>query len=136
MGIESMISYGAVVGAAVAAYVLGMLWHGPVFGKTWMKLAGITKKSKMNLTPVQAMTAVGLVQLLVAYVLAHFVKYVQVTTVAGGIQLAFWIWLGFSAPLLFGGYLWENKSLKLFCFNAVYRLAELSLMAVILARWG
>ena len=31
----------AVIAAAIAAFVLGFLFHGPVTGKLWMKLAGV-----------------------------------------------------------------------------------------------
>ena len=38
------INYIAVVGAAVAAMVIGFLWYGPLFGKQWTKLMNFDKK--------------------------------------------------------------------------------------------
>ncbi|HLD39833.1 MAG TPA: DUF1761 family protein, partial [Candidatus Nanoarchaeia archaeon] len=35
-----MANYLAVLVAAIAAYVVGFLWYGPVFGKKWMALMG------------------------------------------------------------------------------------------------
>ena len=36
------INLAAVLAAALAAFVLGFLWHGPLFGKLWMRLMGFT----------------------------------------------------------------------------------------------
>ena len=37
---EIPINYLAVLAAAVSNMVLGFLWYGPLFGKTWSKLMG------------------------------------------------------------------------------------------------
>jgi len=128
------VNYTAVLVAAIASFALGALWYGPLFGKQWMKMMNITKDrmKKMGLSPAKAMSLGFVVALLVSYVLAHFVQYLQATTISEGLQAAFWLWLGFSAPLLFGSFLWEGKSLKLFAFNAAYRLVELGVMAAVL----
>lgn len=35
------VNYLAIVVSAVAAFAIGFIWHGPLFGKTWAKLCGI-----------------------------------------------------------------------------------------------
>ena len=129
------INYLSVLVAAIAAFALGAVWHGPLFGKLWMKLSGITMQSmkKMKVTPTKSMS-LGFVSLLVAsYVVAYFVKLLGYNTFAGGAQFAFWAWLGLVAPVNFGAYLWEGKSLKLASFNALYRLVELIVIAGVTA---
>ena len=44
------INYLAVFVAAIVAFILGFLFHGPIFGKLWMRLANIvpTGKEKMS----------------------------------------------------------------------------------------
>jgi hypothetical protein len=121
--------------AAVVAFAVGALWHGPLFGKTWMKLAGVTMKTmkKAKLTPAQSM-GMGFVSLLVvAYVLNMFLLLLGADTAKEAIIAAAILWLGFVAPIVFGGYIWENKSFKLTVFNGVYRLVELAVLAVVLA---
>ena len=138
MDMNIAVNYWGVLGAAIASMIIGMLWYGPLFGKPWMKLMGITPQSmkKMKLTPGKAMTLGFIVTLVVAYVLDHFVKYVQATSFGAAAQLGFWLWLGFLAPILLASFLWENKPFKLFVLNAAYRLVEVIVMAAILARWG
>lgn len=44
------IHWGAVFGSAVVAFVLGFLFHGPISGKLWMKLANIHMTGKEKLS--------------------------------------------------------------------------------------
>lgn len=132
-----MINWWAVLGAAVASMILGMLWYGPVFGKQWMRLMRFTPQSvkRMKLKPAQAM-GIGFVStLVVSLVLAHFVDIMGATTWMHAVVTAFWIWLGFSAPLLLGSFLWEGRPLRLWVLNAAFRLVELIVMAIILTLW-
>ncbi len=128
----------AVVGAAAAAFAVGALWHGPLFGKQWIKMMGWTAKDmkKMQLTPLQAMGMAAVAQLVVACVLAKLFALTGVASVSNGLYVGLLLWLGVSAPLLFGSFLWENRPFKLWAFNAAYRLVEMSVMAAILARWA
>ncbi len=120
--------------AAVAAFALGMLWHGPLFGKAWMKMTGYTAKSmkKMKCSPAKSMSLCFVSLLVVGYVLNLFLLLLGASTLKHGLVAAGLLWLGFSAPVIFGGYLWENKSFKLTAFNAAYRLVELVVMAAVL----
>ncbi len=138
MAVDWGVNYLAVLGAAVASFVLGSLWYGFLFGKYWMKLMSFTPQSmkKMKLTPAKAMTLGFLVTLLTAFVLAQLLGLLNASTLGASLQLAGWLWLGISGPLLLGSFLWEGKSLKLWAFNASYRLLELLLMASILALWA
>lgn len=134
---EFDINYLAVVGAALAAMVVGMLWHGPLFGKYWMKLSGFTKDSMkdMSLTANEAMVGGVLTSLLKAFVLAHFAIAFAATGVMGAFTIAFWLWLGFIAPIIANGWLWEGKPFKLFLFNIVHGFVEIFAMALVIVLW-
>lgn len=128
----------AVVGAAVAYVALGALWYGPLFGKKWRMLAGISEAdmSRMPLTPWQAM-GMGLVSAgIMAYVLGAFMQVWGAFSSGDIVRLVFWIWIGFIAVVHLGSFLWEGKPLKLFVLNASYSFFALWLMACILGRWA
>lgn len=132
------INYLAVLVAAVVAYAVGALWHSPIgFGGYWMHLMGLNRESmrKMPLTAKQAMILGFLVTVLVSYVLAFFMSMTYAFTVSTALELGFWLWLGFLAPTLANGLLWEGKSFKLFAFNAVYALVNIEIMAIVLGLW-
>ena len=130
-----MINYIAILVAALASMVIGMLWYGPLFQKQWMKLAGITPQGmkKMKLSPMAAMSMGFVASLVTAYVLSVFVGGVMAWTAAA--NFVFWIWLGFVAPVQLGVFLWEGRSFKLFILNTSYSLVTLVVMAGILAAW-
>ena len=131
------INYLAVLAAAIASFVIGFVWHGPLFGKQWMKLMGFTEKSmkEMKLTPVQAMAGGFVATLLMSYIFAHFIDYVQASTIVEGVVAGLWIWLGFVATIMLNGVLWEGRPFKLYLLNVSYHLVTLAVMGVILAVW-
>ena len=137
---QPVINYLAVLVAAVASVVLGFLWYGPLFGKTWAQLMGFDKKkmaeAKKKGMPKQTWVLMILGTLVTSYVLAHFVDYLDAVNVAGALQAGFWLWLGFIVPVQLGMVLWEGKPWKLYILNVAYYLVNLSIMATILALWA
>ena len=141
MDVVVPINYVAVLVAAVAAIVLGYLWFGPLFGKHWMKLAGLNKPSSMDAAAKQAMmksyALMSLGSLVMAYVLAHSLifasAYTQTTGLSAGLMVGVWNWLGIVAPVKMGDQLWNGKPWMLFAIEAGYYLVSLCMMGVILA---
>ena len=132
------INYLAVLAAAVASMVVGFLWYGPLFGKMWISLMNFDKKKmqeakKKGMGKMYALTF--LTSLIMSYVLAHFVAYVQAMTIAGGAVLGFWLWIGFFATTQLGMVMWEGKPVKLYVLNTLHYLVTLIVMASILAVW-
>lgn len=138
---EVPINYLAVVVSAVVAMAIGFFWYGSLFGKAWMRLAGITQEEmkSMKMTPLGASIGGFIMSLLMAYTLAHAIvfgnAYLGTAGAAGGMMGAFWYWLGFIVPATSGVYLWEGKSFKLWALNAGYYLVALLAMGAILASW-
>jgi hypothetical protein len=129
------VNYIAVLVAGVANLVLGMIWYAPkIFGGAWMRMSSITPemvergKKKM---PFMALTAL-VAGVIMAYVLSFFAIAWGVFDVIGAIELAFWTWLGFIAPVMLGSVLWEQRPLKLYVLNVGYWLVSLIVMAQIL----
>lgn len=134
------VNYLAVLLAAIASMPLGFLWYGPLFGKPWMKMMGITPEKakemkKKNMTKEYVMMFVG--SLLMAFVLSHaliFAKaYLHETGISAGLQTGFWNWIGFVAPVTIGAVLWENKPWKLWILNTGYFLVLLLIQGIILS---
>lgn len=136
----------AIVVAAVAAFAIGFVWHGPLFGKTWARLVGIDispeamekwKASGKTMTKSYVLTIVG--SLITAYVLSHFITmaatFFESPGVGRGLSTAFCAWLAFVAPVSLSRVLWEGKSWKLWFINAGYYLVSLLVMGAILAGW-
>ena len=133
------INYLAVLVAAAASFILGWIWYGPVFGKIWMELAGITpeKPSTAKMIGISSLGFVG--SLLMSYVLAHALifasAYTKMEGAGAGLMVGFWNWLGFIAPVTAGAVLWEGKSWKLWVLNNAYWVVSLLGMGIILSVW-
>lgn len=131
------INYVAILAAVVANVVIGFLWYGPLFGKTWAGLLGIdfTKKPG-GAAMAKSMLFMIAGAFLMAYVFYHGLifgnAYLGTTGISAGLQAAFYYWLGFIVPVTWGVVIWENKPWKLFFINAGYYLVALGVMGIIL----
>lgn len=140
---EVVLNYWAVLAAVVAAIVLGTLWYGPLFGKMWMRIVGI---SMGEMTPaikrsmVRSYSILALATFVMSFVLAHALLFASELTEAEGVlaaaTTAIWIWLGFVVPVTLGPVLWENRPWKYWFITAGYYFAALILMAVVITVWA
>lgn len=132
------INYLAVLVAGITAMVLGGIWYGPMFGKTWVKLIGFTEKD-MEKAREQSMAwryiSNFLATLVTAYVFNHFLYYSSSTTIEEGLITALWTWLGFIAAVSLVSVIWEGRAFKLYLINIAYYLVSFMLMAAILVSW-
>lgn len=130
----------SMVVAALAGYGVGVLWYSPaLFGRAWMAASGLTKErlAEQKAKGMGKTYAISLVAALVtAYVLAVFIRVVVVADSAfEGMQTAFWVWLGFVAPVMLSSVLWEGRPWRFFLINASHQLVALLVMGAILAVW-
>ena len=133
------INYIAVLVAAIAAFIVGMLWYSPVlFGSQWQKLMGFSeeelkKMKEKSMAP--SMIIMMLSQLVMAFVLAHIIDVFGAFELTPALEVGFWLWLGFMATKNLGVVLWLGKSWNLYFLNAMYDLVTLLVMAAILGPW-
>lgn len=134
---EVPVNYLAVVACAISNMIIGTFWYGPLFGKTWMKLAGVKMDGK---SPIPSYIIAFVSALIGAYVIAHFVYLTSKgfgidLTIGSAISTVFWGWLGFVAPPTIGMVIWEGKSWGYWAIVAGYWLVAFIAMATILASW-
>lgn len=125
----------AVIVAAIAAFVVGMIWYSPaVMGKKYMKVVGKTEKEmKKEMEGSKGSMIQGFIMsLIMAYVLAYTFGLVGVNTILDAVQGAFWLWLGFVAIVLYGAVIWEKKSMDWFIISAGNYLVSILVMGIVL----
>lgn len=134
---EVIVNYVAVLAAAIVSMVLGAIWHGPLFGKVWMKAAGKTEKdikaSNKEMPKLYAITFVG--ALVTAYILAVFIGWANVKSIELAVILGFLVWLGFVLTSSLGPLVWEDRDQTLFLIGVGYSFVSLVVMASIIAAW-
>lgn len=127
-----------IVASGIVFMVVGGMWYGPLFGKTWMAITGVTMEQAKAL-PQSAMTRMyggSFVAALVAsYVLSLFIDATLMTTAQGGMTIGVIAALGFSGTAFASGYLFNQKPLKLWMIDAGYQVACLAIAGAILGGW-
>ncbi len=128
----------AVLACAIVSMIVGSLWYGPLFGKTWSKMIGFTKedmeKGKKEMPKTYAMMFLG--SLLTSFVLAVTIGMAPVVGLMTGVTAAFWLWLGFVVPVKMGDVLFEKKQWDLFYIEIGYYAAFLIIAGAILGSWA
>ncbi|MDB5237160.1 MAG: hypothetical protein JWL88_262 [Parcubacteria group bacterium] len=133
----------AVLVSAIVAMILGYLWYGPFFGKTWTRLMDITpemmKGGQGSMGKMYGIMFVG--ALIMAYVLAgvHIfaASYLNIGGIGSGALAGFMSWLGFAGPITVNYALTgPHKAFKLWLITTGYYLVTLVLMGIILAAWA
>lgn len=124
------INWLAVLGASVSAFVVGGLWYGPLFGKAWMNITGITEEMMASRNQAKIFGGAFVLNVIMVVNLAMFIgpeADVAYGGAAGFFTGAFWV-----SAMLGVFFLFEGKPLKLFLINAGYATTALTLMGVIL----
>lgn len=138
----STINLAPVFVAAIAAFIIGFLWHGPLFGAHWIRLMEIPQsqvdamKAKGMGPMVPRMIAALFQQCVVAFVVAYLARALSITGAMPAIFLAVVLWLGFVVTTLLNSVLWENRRMALYLFNVAYHLASLIVISLIVSLWG
>jgi len=125
----------AVLVCALILWVLGAIWFSPaLFSKVWMAELGIVPDAtKKGLATGMIASLVG--DVLVAFVLLHFVVWSGADSFATGAFVGFISWLGFFAATQLPQGIYERRSAKLFLITTGYWLVGLPIVGGLLAVW-
>ncbi|PJZ70409.1 hypothetical protein CH373_04870 [Leptospira perolatii] len=126
--------------AAVTAFVLGFLFHGPLLGKLWMKLANITPTGNEKLSdmiPQLLWTFVAnfttAFVLAVIYLFASSSPYLFGEGIWKGVVCAIWLWVGFLVTSTSIEVIWMGRKTALWLFEAGCSLVVMTIMGAIIA---
>lgn len=99
----------AIIIITLLSFFGGAFWHGPLFGKLWMKIHWGDKK--ISDKEMKAMTQ-GMWKQLLAECIATFLMITSLACIIeaipqySGVQNAFMLWLGFVVPMAISNIIW------------------------------
>ena len=131
------INYPAVVVAAIVHWILGAVWYG-IFTNKFVELMAWTPQQLSeieNQSHTKEYLLAFLSSLVLVYVLAHFVQYTKASNLVGGLQIAFWLWLGLIATTQIATVIFEGRKPGLYLLNIGYQLVACLAAGAILAVW-
>jgi hypothetical protein len=131
------VNYVLVGVATVVQFVLGALWYSPVlFGKIWMEIMECTnipmeelKKMQKEMAPFYGLQL--FLTLLTTVAFANLVPYVTAFSIY---HLAFWIWVGFIAPIQIAGVVWANTK-RQYWLKQILVMISFQLVSIMLTAW-
>ena len=131
------INYPAVLVAAILHWILGAVWYG-VFSSKFIELMAWTP-AQIAAIESQSHTKdyilAFLSSLVLTYILAHFVQYTKAVNISGGLQTAFWLWLGFVVTTQLPTVLFEGRKPGLYLLNIGYQFVACLAAGALLALW-
>jgi hypothetical protein len=135
------VNYLAVVVCAIASMVVGWVWYGPLFGKTWMKAMGMNpnmspeemKSMQKDATPGYVAMVAG--ALVMAYSLDRVMSHFGVIGLQQALKVAGEIWLGFVATVFLGGVFFEKRGWTHYFLTVGFQLVNMLVYALILVSW-
>lgn len=125
----------AVVVSALILWFLGAFWYSPLlFAKPWVAIVG----RKMGEKPKgvwKGMLGSLIGDLLLAFVLDHFILWSGGATFGWGALIGFITWLGFVVGPLYPQSIYEGRPFTYFAINSGYWLVGLTVVGGLLAVW-
>jgi hypothetical protein len=132
------VNYIAVLVAAIAVFVLGWLWYSPLlFYKPLMSARGRDPAAAMAgaKMPTGKLVIEFVRCFVLAYIVAHFVAALGITSWLVAAHFGLLLWIGFPVILLTGSMLWENVPVKVAAIHAGDWLVKLLVIPIIVSVW-
>ena len=123
--------------AAILHWILGAVWYG-LFSSKFIELMAWTP-AQLAAIESQSHTKDYILafvsSLVLVYILAHFLQYTRATNAAGGLQTAFWLWLGFIVTTQLPTVIFEGRKPGLYLLNIGYQFVACMAAGALLASW-
>jgi hypothetical protein len=120
--------------SALTFFVLGAVWYG-LLGKAWLTALGKTESWTKQGSPLFAMLIAAGTALLMAFVMAYFLRLANPEDLRQGLGIGFLMWLGLSMGASAKHYAFSGLSLRLFLIDYGYDLLGMLVIAAILTSW-
>lgn len=128
------ISYWPIVVAAFAAFVFSSLYYSPLLlGNVWR---AVDPAATAAAKPSAAKPLVEIARTLaITFVLARVLTLTGSGDLKRAVQLALWLWFGFSAMMWVGAIMWEKTPWTIAAIHSGDWLVKTVLIAAILGLW-
>ena len=128
------LNWWAILLATGAAFALGSLWYGPLFGQTWLKALG---KTAEDLQPSLVPFVISFfAALLSCVVLAVIMKGLALNTIGGSLFVGGLVGVSFIAASMASDSAFGRSGMPLFLIQSGYRVLYSILMGGILGAWA
>ncbi len=120
--------------AILATYVIGFIWHGPLFGKVWMELNNLTppKKEDMKFSMMLPGLSANFVAVIVqSAVLGRTFQIVALRNIGDALLIAVILWLPFTCLTIVNSYAWLGRPVKAMVLDSAHYLVSILAVAAV-----
>lgn len=134
----SSINWLAVVVSAVAFFVLGSVWYGPIFGKAWQRAVGLSDEELKSANMGKLFGSAFIMAVIVSVGMAIFFFGFGPNpdmNAATGATMAAMTGIFFIFPSTAMNYLFSRKPASLIFIDSFYHIIAYTVVGVILGAW-
>ena len=131
----SAINWLAVLVAGVSAFVVGGIWYGPLFGKAWQQMNGISDEQIKASSQAKTFGGAFVLTLIASFGMAMLMQLHAAPGLSSGLGVGTVVGLAFVATSLGINYLFALKSMRLYLVDAGYLVLMFAVMGVIIGAW-
>jgi hypothetical protein len=131
----SQLNWLAVLVATVTAFALGGIWYGPLFGKAWQRLVGLSDEDIQQGHPGKIYGGAFCLNLVMATVLALLLQLHPSPGLVPGINIGVLLALSFIATSVGINYLFQQRPLGQYLIEVGYMVVLMALMGAIIGVW-
>ena len=125
----------AIAVAALSAFMIGALWYGPVFGKAWQALSGLSEDDIQKGHPAKIYGGAFVLNLVIAFGIGMVLQLHPSADLGSGFNVGLLIGLAFVATSFGINYLFALRPLRLYLIDAGYMVVLMSVMGTIIGAW-
>jgi Protein of unknown function (DUF1761) len=125
----------AILVAAACGFLVGGVWYGPLFGKTWQREIGMSDDDLKSANMLKIYGTAFVFSVLSAVFLGHLLSHFD-TDFTRTMMISIGIAVGFITPAIGTNYLFGRKSGKLFAIDAGYWIAFYAAMGLVFGFLG
>ncbi|MDZ7693947.1 MAG: DUF1761 domain-containing protein [Balneolaceae bacterium] len=135
----SSINIWAVLVATLSTFLVGAVWYGPLFGKSWMAATGMNEEKIQQGNTAKIFSLAFIFELIMAFNLAMFFhgspEASEQINAGSGAFYGFLTGFGWVFFALAVNSLYEQKSWKYILINGGYWTVTFTIMGLILGAW-
>ena len=121
--------------SALSAFMIGGLWYGPLFGKAWQSLSGLSDADIQSGHPSKIYGGAFVLNVIAAFGMGMVLQLHPSPDLASGFNVGLLIGLAFVATTFGINYLFAQKPLRLYLIDAGYMVVLMTVMGSILGVW-
>lgn len=131
----SDLNFLAIIVSSVIYFAFGSVWFGPLFGKSWLRLVGLSLTEEDKKNALFIFTKTFILDFVITFSTALIILLTQSDNIIDALKVSIIIGLGFIIAPFLGNYMYAKRSMRLFLIESCYHVICIIVVSIILTLW-